>query len=231
MQANYGENEIRSILQKVRIFNKNVGEYQMFAITSDFDYTVKLSNGKILLKIEELQDDTADSLTPEGIQAIANRFVSSDGSSYTQKNKPEPEAKVIVEKPKPTQTKAWLWVIIILVITALGIGGIMVVNNPNAIPGVKVEINTPSPVVITSRADGSKSGLLKARTTVWASVQNQGGSGTVLVTFHVYQDGNDYERTKQTYMNSNESQDFEVTFNEVKMLGGEITYHVEAIAQ
>ncbi len=49
-------------------------------------------------------------------------------------------------------------------------GAIMVINNPNAIPGVKFEVNTPKPVVITSRANESKSGLFNARMTVYASV-------------------------------------------------------------
>ena len=99
--------------------------------------------------------------------------------------------------------------LIIVAVLLIG-GGLMVINNPNAIPGVKLEINTPKPVVVTSRADGSKSGLLKARTTVWATVQNQGGDGNIVVTFHVYQNGNDYDRSKQIYLLANESQDLEV---------------------
>jgi len=47
MQANYGENEIKSLLQKVRIFNKDIGAYQIFAITENFDYAVKLWNTQI----------------------------------------------------------------------------------------------------------------------------------------------------------------------------------------
>ena len=76
MQATYGESEIKSLLQKVRIFNKNIGSFEIFAITDNFDYAVKLTNGKILFKIEELQDDERDALTPESLSSIANRFVS-----------------------------------------------------------------------------------------------------------------------------------------------------------
>lgn len=35
MQANYGENDIKSLLQKLRIFNKEIGTYQVFAITEN----------------------------------------------------------------------------------------------------------------------------------------------------------------------------------------------------
>ncbi|MBL7902991.1 MAG: DUF4339 domain-containing protein [Bacteroidia bacterium] len=132
------------------------------------------------------------------------------------------------DPPTKRKRKTGTWVVIGFIATLLIVSGIMVINNPNAIPGVKVEINTPKPIVITSRADGSKSGLFKARTTVWATVQNQGGAGNVLVTFHVYQDGYDYDRSKQIYLQANESQDLNVTFDEVKMLGGDITYNVEA---
>lgn len=78
MQANYGETEIKNLLQKLRIFNKDIGQYELFAITGEFDYAVKLSNGKILLKLEELQSDEHDALTVSDLEKIANRFVSSE---------------------------------------------------------------------------------------------------------------------------------------------------------
>ncbi len=142
-----------------------------------------------------------------------------------QKSMPKTET---ITQPSKKKSRTGLWVTLSIVVILLVGGGLMVVNNPNSIPGVKLEINTPRPIIVTSRADGSKSGLLKARTTVWATVQNQGGDGNVLVTFHVYQNGNDFERSKQLYMSANESQDIEVTFDEVKMLGGEITFNVDA---
>lgn len=81
MEAKYGENEIRSLLQKVRIFNKDIGQYEMFAITENFDYVVKLSNGRIVLKPEELQRDEREDLTPALLGTIASRFVPSDVSA------------------------------------------------------------------------------------------------------------------------------------------------------
>ena len=84
MQVNYGENEIKSVLQKAKIFNSNIGSYQLFVIDSNFDYAVKLSNGKIIIKIEELQDDEREALTPERLTAIAKRFVSSNPEIKSQ---------------------------------------------------------------------------------------------------------------------------------------------------
>lgn len=98
MQAKYGENEIKSVLQKVKIFNKNLGAYQLFAITNNFDYAVKLSNGTIIIKIEELQDDERDALTPERLTAIANRFISS-----TPETKIQPQ-EVITPQVNTNQT-------------------------------------------------------------------------------------------------------------------------------
>lgn len=86
-------------------------------------------------------------------------------------------------------------------------------------------------MVVTSRADQSNSGLLKLRTTVYATIQNLGGDGNVLVTFHVYQNGNDYDRTKSISIRSNQSIDLDVTIDEVRLLDGQITYHVDAVAQ
>jgi hypothetical protein len=71
-------NEIKSLLQKVRIFNNGIGTYQLFLIDENSNYVVKLSNGKISITIEELQDNKSESLTPEKLTAIANRFVPSN---------------------------------------------------------------------------------------------------------------------------------------------------------
>ncbi len=117
--------------------------------------------------------------------------------------------------------------VIITIVIVLLVGVFFILkNNPNSIPGFRIEVNTPNPIVVTSRADNSKSGLLKARTTVYATVQNQGGDGKVLVTFHIYQENKDYNRSKSIYLRASESQNLEETFNEVRYLGGEIKYDV-----
>lgn len=150
-------------------------------------------------------------------KAFESQTKSDDNGKYT------PEIK--------TKKSHWRIIIPLVVLFLVLILFAMVKNNPGSIPGIKLEINTPKPVVITSRADNSNSGLLKLRTTVYATIQNFGGDGNVLVTFHVYQNGNDYDRTKSIYMRSNQSSDLDVTFDEVRILDGQITYHVDAIAQ
>jgi type II secretory pathway pseudopilin PulG len=120
MQANYGENEIQSLLQKVRIFNKEIGSYQLFAITDSFDYAVKLSNGRILIKIEELQDDERDALTPDRLTAISKRFISSTAETNSKQTqttqrisiKPKPTKDTL---PKKSNTKTFAIVLIVIV--------------------------------------------------------------------------------------------------------------------
>ncbi len=84
MQANYGETEIKSLLSKVKIFNKEIGAYQAFAITEDFDYVVKLSNGNLQLKIEELKDNEIEAITPAQLIVISNRFISTNSKNNNQ---------------------------------------------------------------------------------------------------------------------------------------------------
>ena len=134
------------------------------------------------------------------------------------------------EAPPKRKSRRGL-VIAVLVILLVAIAGTIVVNNPRSIPGVKLEINTPNPVVVTARADNHKSGLFNAKTTVYASVMNEGGAGNVLLTFHLYQGKKAYDRTKRIYLASGQSDDVEVTFEEVDYVSGDITYHVDAVAQ
>lgn len=70
--ANYGQTEIEIVLSQSRVFNTNIGHYVMHAINQNFNYSVKLSNGYIVLNMEELQD--CNYLTNERLQVIAERF-------------------------------------------------------------------------------------------------------------------------------------------------------------
>jgi hypothetical protein len=131
------------------------------------------------------------------------------------------------EKKSPTGRYIWIGLIAAIVILI----AVMIKNNPNAIPGVKVQVNTPKPIVISTQGDENNSTLLKLKVTVHATIQNQGGGGNVLVTFHALQGGNDYKRAQSVYLNSNESRVLTETIDDVTRLGGQITYQVEAIAQ
>ncbi len=74
MQPTYDEKDIISLLDKVRAYNKEIGEYKIFTVTENFDYEVQLSNGKILFKKEELSEDTDESKI-ENMYLTARRFV------------------------------------------------------------------------------------------------------------------------------------------------------------
>jgi hypothetical protein len=160
-------------------------------------------------------------------QATAPQFASSQQQYQTH-----PHAQPFTHPVQAGKKSNAGWIItLIALFLVLGIGAIVLINNPNAVPGVSVDINTPKPTVVTSRANGNKSGLLNARTTVYATVMNQGGDGNVLVTFYVYQGNYTYDRTESIYMRSGDAEDLEVTFEEVDYISGEVTYNVFAEAQ
>lgn len=196
--------------------------------------------------IEELKGKNVSKETPvwfEGldkwkimdeIEELKDIFVMKTPPPFNPQKVTPPPIKKLTARPDTTQAtpkknfKTGRWVILILILIFVIGGGLMIFNNPNSIPGVKLEINTPKPMVVTSRADASKSTLLKGKTTVFATVQNQGGDGNILVKFHVYQDGNHFNRSQEVYLRANSSEDVEMTFDEVRRLGGKITYNVEA---
>jgi len=135
---------------------------------------------------------------------------------------------VAEEKPKKKSRFGVVgWIILIVIIIAVLT---MIANNPNSIPGVKVQINTPKPIVVTKRIEDASS-ILKLKETIYATILNQGGDGNVLVTFHLMQDGNDYTRTESVYMRNNQSFDLNQTFDEVTRLGGDMKYYVEVKTQ
>lgn len=142
------------------------------------------------------------------------------------------ESNSINETIQPKKKGKTGWIILIIFILVLaGLGILVISNNPNALPGIKVEVNTPKPAVITSSADGSDSGLFNARTTVKATVQNQGGDGNVLVTFYVYQGSHTYDKSKSIYLPAGQSEELKMVFEEVNYVDGDITYNVEVKAE
>ena len=132
MQANYGEHEIKSLLDKVKIFNKEIGSYQFFAITENFDYAVKLSNGRILFKLEELEDDERDALTPDRLATISNRFISSTSQTTTQEKTTSPLPKAPKQTEMPKKKKDIRKIVIIMAIVFLVVlGGVKILNIVN----------------------------------------------------------------------------------------------------
>lgn len=72
----YSKVEIDVVLDQVRKYNKEIGEYQQHIINpEDSSYTVKLTNGVIRLYLEEVEDK--QTLIEFRLRDIAARFRSS----------------------------------------------------------------------------------------------------------------------------------------------------------
>jgi hypothetical protein len=117
-------------------------------------------------------------------------------------------------------------------IVALAILGLIAfLNNPNSIPGVKIQINTPKPQVVTARADDADASVFNYKETVYATISNQGGDGNILVNFHITQAGKTTNKTMPIYMRAGQNLDVKQIFDEVTRLGGKMLYSVDAVAR
>lgn len=126
MEAKFNEESIKALIQKVRIFNKDIGTYQMYAITENFDYAVKITNGRLTIRLEDLQGDENDTITPERLKAIADSFKSDTANATSAEPVKTVESKPIqppIEKPKKSNYKTLVFagliaILIILVLVA-----------------------------------------------------------------------------------------------------------------
>lgn len=83
METNFGEIEVKLLLQKVQIYNKKVGQFKSLNVTTNFEYIVGLSNGKITFKFSEMETDKNNMLTPLQLTSIGNRFISNEKTVTT----------------------------------------------------------------------------------------------------------------------------------------------------
>ena len=130
MRAHYGETEIETLLGKVRIFDSNLGKFELFAINGSFDYVVKLSNGTLYMTVEDFQADANRRLTPEILTTIAGRFREKDSEAAKAYFTPIPEKK----EPQKEKSGVRSWITLAIIILFLVIGGIAIaelLNNRN----------------------------------------------------------------------------------------------------
>ena len=74
MSGDFGKSGVKYILEQAKNFNREIGSYQVHAVDPEnFNYVIKLSNGRISITWEELQERYY--LTEEGMRSIAGRFV------------------------------------------------------------------------------------------------------------------------------------------------------------
>lgn len=122
--------------------------------------------------------------------------------------------------------------VILILILFLVIGVVISIyknSYADILPGIKIEINTPKPVIVNCTC--KETGFLKRKLTEYVTVQNNGGSGKVLVTFYLSQDGKDYQRIKSIYMKDNGQINVFEIFSEVTYLGSDVHYSATATAQ
>lgn len=112
------------ILDQLRVYKPAIGSYIKSLYTADFDYSVKLSNGRIRLPEELIDDYERDpwSVTAARFQNAANRFTP-DEMEPPAKNQPvvrEPVQPAPPQQNVSRSTFGWRTVVIALLLLGLG---------------------------------------------------------------------------------------------------------------
>ena len=128
------------------------------------------------------------------------------------------ELKGLLKATQQTKRPAIPWGFIIAALVVITVAVIIIVNHSERVPQNAIKETTPKPIVVIQSADFSKSGLIKLKSTIYTTILNQGIAGNVLVTFHVHQNGHDYDKTKSIFLKANESQQLEMVFDQLKIL-------------
>lgn len=124
MQATFNESDIQSLLTKVKIFNHQIGTYELYTINDAFHYVVKLSNGTIFFTTEELEANASESLNLEMLTSITRRFTpTSSPDESTKADSMILPANTVTENQnaKPSSAKNTLYAILLALI-GLAIG-------------------------------------------------------------------------------------------------------------
>lgn len=88
----------------------------------------------------------------------------------------------------------------------------------------------PDPVIVSSYADGTSSTLFNYSIKVKGEVRNQGGDGYIIIEAHAFQGDKEWTKTKNVYLESYQSTEFEIVFDEVKLLNADPEYRLETYA-
>jgi len=134
--------------------------------------------------------------------------------------------KVSTETSKKRKSKIG-WIIGLFLIGIVTVLVVMLNNNPNGLPDIKVEVNPPKPVVLVTSSEDA-SAVFKARIKIMGTIQNQGGNGNVQVTFIVTQNGEEFKKYQSILMNAGETKEVDQMFNEIKRGKGDIVYDIKA---
>ena len=114
-----------------------------------------------------------------------------------------------------------------IIIGILLIGGILLIANYQTI---YKSVVPPLPEIVHLSADDSSTKIFDYSMKVFGQVTNKGGDGYVVLKATVKQADKKYERTQQVYLPAYDTEEFKFTFDEVKLLKEDPTYHVETFA-
>jgi hypothetical protein len=131
MQVSYGEEEIKKLLSKVKIFNNQIGTYKLYTVNESFFYFVMLSNGKIIFSMDDLIASEEETITEQQLKEIAGAFVSNDNSLSSTLEKKEVPIKKEKENSKLKRPIAKVFKflrIFLIVILLLGLAGYIIIQ-------------------------------------------------------------------------------------------------------
>lgn len=84
-KTNQYQSGVQGIIIRARQYNPNIGDYIEHFVNESFNFTVKLSNGRINISSNTAQDQEAmpTSISEDRIRQIANKFQSDNPPTVT----------------------------------------------------------------------------------------------------------------------------------------------------
>ena len=143
MKATLNEDDILSLLTKVKIFNHQIGTYQLFTINDSFNYVLKLTNGTIFFTIEELEANASETLNLEMLTAITRRFTPKENNQEKAirnvEDIPVTKANKTSQNQSTTKASTYRIVIRVLILALIGLAiGVLVFYI--------IQLNSKSPI-------------------------------------------------------------------------------------
>lgn len=143
MKATFNEDDILSLLTKVKIFNHQIGTYQLFTINDSFNYVLKLTNGTIFFTIEELEANASETLNLEMLTAITRRFTPKENNQEKAirnvEDMPVTKVNKTAQNQSTTKDSTYRIVIRVLILALIGLAiGVLVFYI--------IQLNSKSPI-------------------------------------------------------------------------------------
>jgi hypothetical protein len=106
IKTNENRSGINAVLLRARIYNSEIGNYQEHFIDDNFNYAIRLSNGRITIPITMAQDQEKMpiSINEERIQTITNNFINTNPKPIVKSI-----SKIEVQDLKTENVKLSFW--------------------------------------------------------------------------------------------------------------------------